>query len=637
MSAPQQMTDSLVAPVLGKTADSAVQEEGVKRTDGIAEDPEIKDRLSLEEDGGSSAQSEAGTIEEKSKGVLEMEFLTGRLSRTVLVILYATFMLLSYSLSLNQYTSSAYLTFAVSESFEAHSLQSTISTVGAVFQAMAQPPIAKLADYFGRVKTYIGCVIFYCIGLIIVASSQNIVAYAVGNTIYIVGITGLFLLQNVIIGDISSLKNRYWWSQFPSIPGAINAFVSANVVASLMAHGPADKQWRWGFAMFIILTPALALPIITTLWVNTRPTRMARADAKAAKASRAPQSRAARFSHQAKSFFWQLDFIGLILFVIGFGLFFVTITLANSKTAKWSDAHSIAQLIVGAVFIAAFVCYERFYAPHPLLPFVLLKRKTVIGCVLIALFHPVAGRIVSGYLYTFLLVAADQSVLSATRITSFPTVAGTVTAMIGALLSSRFRMLKPIIILGFVMELLSMGLMIRYRRSTNSQGELAVVQLLRGAANGFIPYPTQALIQAAAPHEHLAAITAGWLVVYYLAGGIGSAIGGAMWTNIVPNKLQNYLNGDDALITAAYGNPIGYATKYAVGTFERDALVRAQDEAQRTIVIVGTCISVLSLLTSLFLIDNLRLPDTQSIEETEKVVEDAEKERRGKVAVPEVN
>ncbi|WVQ75788.1 hypothetical protein IAR50_005421 [Cryptococcus sp. DSM 104548] len=239
-----------------------------------------------------------------------------------------------------------------------------------------------------------------------------------------------------------------------------------------------------------------------------------------------------------------------------------------------------------------------------------------------------AGRIVSGYLYTFLLVAADQSILSATRITSFPTVAGTVTAMIGAALSSRFRMLKPIIILGFIMELLATGLMIRYRQGTNSQGELAVVQLLRGAANGFIPYPTQALIQAAAPHEHLAAITAGWLVVYYLAGGIGSAIGGAMWTNIIPNKLNDYLNGDDALIIAAYGNPIGFAKIYAVGTFERDALVRAQDEAQRTIVIVGTCISVLSLLTSLFLIDNLRLPDTQSIEKTERDVVNAEKERR---------
>lgn len=59
--------------------------------------------------------------------------------------------------------------------------------------------------------------------------------------------------------------------------------------------------------------------------------------------------------------------------------------------------------------------------------------------------------------------------------------------------------------------------MIRFRTSTNSNAELIVVQLLRGAGNGFIPFPTQAIIQAAAPHEHLASITAGWLVVYYLS------------------------------------------------------------------------------------------------------------------------
>jgi SIT family siderophore-iron:H+ symporter-like MFS transporter len=80
---------------------------------------------------------------------------------------------------------------------------------------MSQPPIAKFADTFGRVNAYIGCVFFYVIGYIVVASSNGIgefphpageiltltliVQFAVGNSIYILGITGLFLLQNIII------------------------------------------------------------------------------------------------------------------------------------------------------------------------------------------------------------------------------------------------------------------------------------------------------------------------------------------------------------------------------------------------------------------------------------------------------
>ncbi|KAL1408004.1 hypothetical protein Q8F55_004801 [Vanrija albida] len=588
------------------------------------------DHSSSVEDGRSS---DAGLVEPKSKGVVEMESLQGRLTPVLLGILYVTFMVLAYSLSLNQYTSSAFLNYGVSYSFGKHSLQATIGVVTSVFQAMSQPPIAKLADVFGRVPAYIGCVVLYVIGYIIVASSQSIVTYAVGNSIYILGITGLFLLQNIIISDISSLRNRYWWTLFPSIPGAINAFVSGDLVASLMSRGDKTKQWRWGFGIFIILTPALAFPIVFTLWRATRPSPEVAAAQKAAKVARNEGlSFQQRFVRGVKDFFWQLDFIGLALFVVGFGLLFVTVTIANSKTAKWSDAHSIAQMVVGGVVIILFVLWERFWAPHPLLPFALLKRKTVIGCVLIALWSPMAGRITAGYLFTFLQVAANQSVLSTQRITSFPTVAGTVSAIIGAGVARYFRVLKPIIIAGFVIQVLGSGLMIRYRTSTNSQGELAVVQLIRGFANGLIPFPTQALIQAAAPHEHMAAVTAAWLVVYYLSGGIGSAIGGAMWTNIVPNKLDQYLSHNQTLVTLAYSNPFGFADKFPPGTPERAAIARAQDEAQRTIVIVGTCISAVALLTSIFLLDNLRLTDDQSLEDSEIKGGEKKKEKRGDTA-----
>jgi SIT family siderophore-iron:H+ symporter-like MFS transporter len=109
---------------------------------------------------------------------------------------------------IDQYTAGVFLNYATSTAFKQHSLQSTISTVTAVFQAMAQPPIAKCADGFGRYRTYFGLVAFYVLGYIIVASSNGIVTYAVGNSIYIIGITGLFFLQNIIVADLSSTRYR---------------------------------------------------------------------------------------------------------------------------------------------------------------------------------------------------------------------------------------------------------------------------------------------------------------------------------------------------------------------------------------------------------------------------------------------
>lgn len=70
---------------------------------------------------------------------------------------------------------------------------------------------------------------------------------------------------------------------------------------------------------------------------------------------------------------------------------------------------------------------------------------------------------------------------------------------------------------GFAVQTLAYGLMIRLRTSTNTLGELAIVQILKGVGIGCISFPTQAVIQSASKHEHLAAITAGYLVVFYLS------------------------------------------------------------------------------------------------------------------------
>lgn len=165
--------------------------------------------------------------------------------------------------------------------------------------------------------------------------------------------------------------------------------------------------------------------------------------------------------------------------------------------------------------------------------------------------------------------------------------------------------------------------MLRYRTSTNSQAELAIVQVIRGIASGLLPFPTQALIQIASPHEHLAAITAGWLVVYYMAGGIGSAIGGAIWTTVVPRKLEEYVTplGNSSLVPLAFSNPLGYAVEYPLGTPERNAIARAQDDAQRIMVITGLCVAIAALLVSIFLLDNIRLTDEQSLPESEDLGE----------------
>ena len=194
------------------------------------------------------------------------------------------------------------------------------------------------------------------VGYIIVASSTSIIIYGIGNSIYILGITGLFLLQNIIISDISSLRNRIIWCIFPNLPGAINVWVSGDVASSILATGyvlvslhefhriefVADsrsesyRSWRWGYGMFCVLTPVLAIPIIITLTVGMRETK-----AQLLLRSKKPLNFSLIAVKKAVlNVLWKLDIVGLVLLVVGAGLFLVAITLANGRTSRWYDGES---------------------------------------------------------------------------------------------------------------------------------------------------------------------------------------------------------------------------------------------------------------------------------------------------------
>lgn len=103
--------------------------------------------------------------------------------------------------------------------------------------------------------------------------------------------------------------------------------------------------------------------------------------------------------------------------------------------------------------------------------------------------------------YTYVLVAADQTTLSAKRITSLASFTGTLTAAVMGLVARYVRYLKPIIIFGFCVEILSFGLMIRYRGAGASTGDLAAVQVVRGLGVGAISFPVQAAIQSVTKRE----------------------------------------------------------------------------------------------------------------------------------------
>lgn len=106
------------------------------------------------------------------------------------------------------------------------------------------------------------------------------------------------------------------------------------------------------------------------------------------------------------------------------------------------------------------------------------------------------------------------------------------------------------------------------------------------------------------------------MTLFYLSQGVGSAIGGGIWSNLVPGKMREYIS-DPAIAAKAYSNPISLISKYAPGTEVRDAMARAQGETQHVLSITGTCLAAVGLCTAMF-IQWLKLTDEQSLAQVEE-------------------
>lgn len=301
-----------------------------------------------------------------------------------------------------------------------------------------------------------------------------------------------------------------------------------------------------------------------------------------------------------------------------FALILVPFTLAGGASSTWGTAHIIAPLVIGICLIPCFVVFER-WAPHPLVPFHLLKNRGVWGALGIAWMLDFAWYMQSDYLYNVLIVAFNQSVKAATRITSLYSFVSVVTGSILAIVV-RFGVpyLKPFVIFGTLMFMVSFGILIKYRGQEAGGRVSGIIggQCLLGFAGGLFTYPTQVSLQAATKHEHLALVTGLYLALYSIGSAFGTSVSGAIWTQTLPQKLEKALStvssNAASLATTAYGSPFTFIVSYPIGTPERTAMIDAYQDTQRLLCITGICLCVPLIVFAMFL-RNPRLGKEQSL------------------------
>jgi MFS family permease len=165
-----------------------------------------------------------------------------------------------------QQSITANLTPFVVSAFEAHSLIPVTYVVSTVVAGSLRLALAKLLDLWGRPQGFAVMVTIATLGLIMMAVCQNVTTFAAAQVFYSVGFDGTIYAADVVTADSSTLRNRGLAYAITSSPYIITAFAGPKA-----AEGFYEKlNFRWGFGVFCIIIPVVAIPVFANLFYNQK-------------------------------------------------------------------------------------------------------------------------------------------------------------------------------------------------------------------------------------------------------------------------------------------------------------------------------------------------------------------------------
>ncbi|GAA5902498.1 hypothetical protein JCM6882_002768 [Rhodosporidiobolus microsporus] len=550
-------------------------------------------------------------------GVLKVEAAQRVWGTKSKIALFVGIALASYIYSLDGTTSWQYQAYATSD-FALHSLLGAIGTANAIIIAVTKPFSAKVSDVFGRAEAYALCVFFYCLGYIIIAACKDIHTYAAGSVIYSVGYAGLQILIQIVIADCTNLRWRGLVSSLPSIWFFINAFVSSNIAAGVLA----TSNWHWGYAMFIILIPVTLAPIIVTLfWAQWRAKKLGLDSTDLIEKNGGTQAAAKDtrpLGQRLLGYAIDIDALGLLLFGAGWACLLLPLTLVNKATLTWSSGKIIAMLVVGGCTLIGFVLYERFLAIKPLFPGRFFMSFTVMAAAFIGFFDFVSFYLQYTYQYSFISVTRDWSVVNQGYFAYTQTLTLTFAAICAGFYQLYFRRTKWLLFFGLLVRLLGVGLMIKSRGAHGSTGLLVMTQVLQGLGGGVASASSQLLAQASVPHQDVATVTALVLIFAEIGNAVGTAIAAAIWRDYMPSQLTEHLTGilNETEISAVYGNILTAAGYRATNPAAYEGIIQSYSYTMKILLIAATAIAVIPPLLALG-VKNILLTDTHNAVENQ--------------------
>lgn len=435
-------------------------------------------------------------------------------------------------------------------------------------------------------------------------------------------------MLQIIVADFSNLNWRVFAMFVPVFSFVINTWISGNVASSLLVN----HSWNYCIGIWAFIFPLACIPLVLCfLHMRYKITNGSNEDKEAWRLLHLEEKEHLRWASWKENIvvdvFWEVDLVGMLMVICLFGFLLVPMTLAGGVHDRWTKASTLVPLVIGFLFIPVFIVWEWKFAKYPMTPFPLLKDRGVWAALCVGSSIYFIWTMPNDYLYTVLVVGMNQTVKSATRISSLYTFTLVITGTIFGLFVIYIKRIKGFIIFGVLLWFVSMGLLIHYRGSSSSgveykeyvRGVIGALCLM-GFGGGFFTYATQVSITACTNHEYMGVIISIFSALYHLGSALGACVSGAVWTNLLFKTLQNKFEDaglSSEVATAAYKSPLTFIRTYRWGSPERIQVVLAYSEVQRILCIIGIALCVPLFVVVFFLRDN-KLESVQSLELNDK-------------------
>ncbi|KAJ9093910.1 hypothetical protein QFC19_008142 [Naganishia cerealis] len=515
--------------------------------------------------------------------------------------LFGGIALASYIYSLDGVTSWQYLSYATSTVLKV-SLSGTITTAAAIIIAVGKPFMAKLADVFGRGETYIAVTICYCVGYTVIATAHSIGQIATGNIIYSFGYTGLQIMSQIIMADMTTLRWRGLSTALLSLPFIINNFVSAEITEAILPN------WRWGYGMFAVIVPICLIPVIGSLmWAQNK----AKKQLKAARGGL--QLSAKTRLATAWDSFQELDIVGLVLVATSLALILLPLTLAANVPGGWHNNTMRGMLLTGLVLFPIFCWYETKFPRLPLVPYRFLRNKSILGACLIGFFDFVSFYLQYTNLYNFIYVTQDWSYRNLTYFASCQTLSLTVFGIVGGTLMAKYRDVKWTLFAGLIIRLAGVTFMLRSRGAHGTPAELVANQVLQGLGGGLACVALQVSAQADVVHADVATVTAMVLLITEVGNSVGSAIATSIFTNRMPVELAKHVPTTNQTLLNDLYQSILVIDHYPKGDPIREGAIKAYSDVMFIQVLSAVFVALLPPVICYYMIQPIRLEDVQNM------------------------